>query len=162
MVAATLPWVSPSKLFSLRLTTTKSTRCVVWTSRLPQRQRTMSKVALCCVPLTSRSRAEEAIANGEEVNDCPRREACAQVAKYAAKRAQLKAIVTMLPLLMRRSGMRRSRCRSCPAIRALSDSGVAARSPAASRGLRKFGLCRNKLREAAMRGDVPGLVKSSW
>ena len=27
---------------------------------------------------------------------------------------------------------------------------------------RKFGLCRNKLREAAMRGDVPGLVKSSW
>ena len=27
---------------------------------------------------------------------------------------------------------------------------------------RKFGLCRNKLREAAMRGDAPGLVKSSW
>ncbi|GAB3096994.1 30S ribosomal protein S14 [Aestuariicella hydrocarbonica] len=26
----------------------------------------------------------------------------------------------------------------------------------------KFGLCRNKLREAAMRGDVPGLVKASW
>jgi small subunit ribosomal protein S14 len=27
---------------------------------------------------------------------------------------------------------------------------------------RKFGLCRNKLREAAMRGDVPGLGKASW
>ena len=27
---------------------------------------------------------------------------------------------------------------------------------------RKFGLCRTKLREAAMRGDVPGLVKASW
>lgn len=27
---------------------------------------------------------------------------------------------------------------------------------------RKFGLGRNKLREAAMRGDVPGLYKSSW
>jgi len=27
---------------------------------------------------------------------------------------------------------------------------------------RKFGLCRNKLREAAMCGDVPGLVKASW
>ena len=27
---------------------------------------------------------------------------------------------------------------------------------------RKFGLCRNKLRETAMRGDVPGLVKASW
>ena len=27
---------------------------------------------------------------------------------------------------------------------------------------RKFGMCRNKLREAMMRGDVPGLVKASW
>lgn len=27
---------------------------------------------------------------------------------------------------------------------------------------RKFGLGRNKLREAAMRGDIPGLRKSSW
>ena len=27
---------------------------------------------------------------------------------------------------------------------------------------RKFGLSRNKLRDAAMRGDVPGLVKASW
>jgi small subunit ribosomal protein S14 len=27
---------------------------------------------------------------------------------------------------------------------------------------RKFGLARNKLREAVMRGDVPGVVKASW
>ena len=27
---------------------------------------------------------------------------------------------------------------------------------------RKFGLCRIKLREVAMRGEAPGLVKSSW
>lgn len=27
---------------------------------------------------------------------------------------------------------------------------------------RKFGLCRNKLREHAMMGDVPGLTKASW
>jgi small subunit ribosomal protein S14 len=26
----------------------------------------------------------------------------------------------------------------------------------------KFGLGRNKLREAAMRGDIPGLTKASW
>lgn len=26
----------------------------------------------------------------------------------------------------------------------------------------KFGLSRNKVREAAMRGDIPGLVKASW
>ena len=27
---------------------------------------------------------------------------------------------------------------------------------------RKFGLSRTKLREAVMRGDVPGVVKASW
>jgi len=27
---------------------------------------------------------------------------------------------------------------------------------------RKFGLCRNKLRQHAMQGQVPGVVKSSW
>ncbi len=27
---------------------------------------------------------------------------------------------------------------------------------------RKFGLSRNKLREIAMRGEIPGLVKASW
>jgi small subunit ribosomal protein S14 len=27
---------------------------------------------------------------------------------------------------------------------------------------RKFGLGRNKLREAAMQGFIPGLVKASW
>jgi small subunit ribosomal protein S14 len=32
-----------------------------------------------------------------------------------------------------------------------------------SRGYyRKFGLSRSKLREAALRGDIPGLVKASW
>ena len=27
---------------------------------------------------------------------------------------------------------------------------------------RKFGLCRNKLREVVMRGEVPGMTKASW
>ena len=27
---------------------------------------------------------------------------------------------------------------------------------------RKFGLARNKIREAALRGDIPGVVKASW
>ena len=41
----------------------------------------------------------------------------------------------------------RNRCRSC----------------GRSHGtLKKFGLCRIHLREAAMRGDVPGLKKASW
>ena len=41
----------------------------------------------------------------------------------------------------------RNRCRNCG-------------RPAGT--LRKFGLCRIHLREAAMRGDVPGLKKASW
>ena len=28
--------------------------------------------------------------------------------------------------------------------------------------LRKFGLCRHKLRESAARGEIPGLRKASW
>lgn len=32
-----------------------------------------------------------------------------------------------------------------------------------SRGVyRKFGLARNKLRELALRGEVPGVIKASW
>lgn len=27
---------------------------------------------------------------------------------------------------------------------------------------RKFGLCRNKIREIAMQGEIPGVVKASW
>jgi small subunit ribosomal protein S14 len=27
---------------------------------------------------------------------------------------------------------------------------------------RKFGLARNKLREIAMRGEIPGVIKASW
>jgi small subunit ribosomal protein S14 len=41
----------------------------------------------------------------------------------------------------------RHRCRSCGRARG---------------NYRKFGLCRMCLRNAAMRGDVPGLKKSSW
>jgi small subunit ribosomal protein S14 len=41
----------------------------------------------------------------------------------------------------------RHRCRSCGRGRG---------------NYRKFGLCRMCLRNAAMRGDVPGLKKSSW
>jgi len=27
---------------------------------------------------------------------------------------------------------------------------------------RKFGLARNKLRDLAMKGEVPGIIKASW
>jgi small subunit ribosomal protein S14 len=85
------------------------------------------------------------------------------VKKYAAKRARIKEQI---------SDPKASREERMAAIEALQklprDSSPArARSRCAitgrSRGnYSKFGLGRVKLREATMRGDVPGLRKASW
>ena len=85
------------------------------------------------------------------------------VAKYAKKRAELKAIITNPDVVLKSSRTRCSSCRSCPVIQARCASVIAAPFPAApavSTGSLDLG--RNKLREAAMRGDVPGLRKASW
>ena len=85
------------------------------------------------------------------------------VRKYAAKRAELKAMI---------KHPNTSDADRAEAIRKLQSLPRDA-SPARQRNrcrltgrphgfYRKFGLCRNKLREAAMRGDVPGLHKASW
>ena len=85
------------------------------------------------------------------------------VAKYAAKRAALKAIISD------RSASDEDRWeaqiklqklpRDASPVRQQRRCGITGRPHAV---YRKFGLARNKLREAAMRGDVPGLVKASW
>ncbi len=55
------------------------------------------------------------------------------------------------------------RCRSCRATRRKSRQRNRCKITGRSRGVyRKFGLSRHKLREAAMRGEVPGLKKASW
>ena len=86
------------------------------------------------------------------------------VAKYAAKRAELKA--THYPIrtwVSRKSRMRCSLCRNCLVIRVRRASVTVVQFQGVPRGFyRKFGLGRNMLREAAMRGDVPGLRKASW
>ena len=85
------------------------------------------------------------------------------VAKYAKKRAALKAIVND------RSAPEEERWEAQEKLQKLprNASPVRQQRRCALTGrphgvYRKFGLGRNKLREAAMRGDVPGLVKSSW
>ena len=85
------------------------------------------------------------------------------VAKYAAKRAELKQIINNVSSVMTRSGKRRSSCRSFRATLALCASVVAARSPGAHMAfIESLGCAGINCVEAAMRGDVPGLVKSSW
>ena len=85
------------------------------------------------------------------------------VAKYAAKRAELKAILSDVSADDEAKWDAQVKLQKLPR----DASPVRGRRRCELTGrphgvYRKFGLCRNKLREAAMRGDVPGLVKSSW
>jgi len=85
------------------------------------------------------------------------------VAKYAALRAELKASAKNLDLTPEERQAARRRLEKLPC----NSSPVRKRNRCRTTGrphgyYRKFGLGRNKLREAAMQGDVPGLVKASW
>jgi small subunit ribosomal protein S14 len=85
------------------------------------------------------------------------------VAKYAAKRAALKAILNDVNASDDEKWDAQIALQKLP--RDASPVRLQRRCQMTGRPhavYRKFGLCRNKLREAAMRGDVPGLVKSSW
>ena len=84
-------------------------------------------------------------------------------AKFAAKRTALKAIVADRNLSDDERWEAQLKLQALPRdaspVRQQRRCGVTGRPHAV---YRKFGLGRNKLREAAMRGDVPGLVKASW
>ncbi|MFT5426102.1 MAG: small subunit ribosomal protein S14 [Gammaproteobacteria bacterium] len=85
------------------------------------------------------------------------------VKKYAAKREELKAQVINESL----SDEERKAAREKLSMLPRDSSPVRHRNRCNLTGrphgyYRKFGLSRNMLREAAMRGDVPGLVKASW
>jgi small subunit ribosomal protein S14 len=85
------------------------------------------------------------------------------VAKYASRRAELKAVIhnpSSTPEQIDEALLKLQKMpRNASAIRQQRRCRISGRPHAV---YRKFGLCRNKLREAAMRGDVPGLVKASW
>jgi len=85
------------------------------------------------------------------------------VAKYAERRAEIKKRATDLSLTPQERyealQMLQSLPRDSSPVRMRSRCRLTGRP----RGFyRKFGLGRNKLREATMQGDVPGLVKASW
>ena len=85
------------------------------------------------------------------------------VAKYAEKRAALKTIMNDENASSEERYEASIKCQKLP--RNSSPSRVVRRCQVTGRPhavYRKFGLSRIKLREAAMRGDIPGLVKSSW
>ncbi|MEN8168623.1 MAG: 30S ribosomal protein S14 [Pseudomonadota bacterium] len=85
------------------------------------------------------------------------------VKKYAAKRAEIKAQMKNPDLGMDELEALVVKLQKLPR----DSSPVRKRNRCEITGrphgyYRKFGLGRNKLREAAMRGDVPGLRKASW
>jgi small subunit ribosomal protein S14 len=85
------------------------------------------------------------------------------VARYAKKRAELKAVIRSASATDDEKWDAQVALQKLPRdsspVRQQNRCQVTGRPHGV---YRKFGLCRNKLREAAMRGDVPGLVKSSW
>ena len=85
------------------------------------------------------------------------------VARYAAKRAELKAIIKSPDSSDEERYNAQLRLQALPRDASPSRQRNRCRITGRPHGYyRKFGLSRNKLREAAMRGDVPGLVKASW
>ena len=83
--------------------------------------------------------------------------------KYHARRTELKATINNRSLSLEETWEAQRKLQLLP-----RDASPIRRQRRCSqsgrpRGVyRRFGLGRNKLREAAMRGDVPGLKKSSW
>ncbi|MFC1685314.1 30S ribosomal protein S14 [Pseudomonadota bacterium] len=83
--------------------------------------------------------------------------------KYAAKRAELKAIIKNPDSTLEQVEEAALKLQKQPRDASISRQRNRCRVTGRPHGYyRKFGLARNKLREAAMRGDVPGLVKASW
>lgn len=87
----------------------------------------------------------------------------AMVAKFAPKRALLLATISNVKLSNEERAVARLQLQALPR----DSSPVRLRNRCALTGrprgtFKKFGLGRIKLREFAMRGEIPGIVKASW
>ena len=85
------------------------------------------------------------------------------VEQYAARRAELKETIRDLTNSDEQRREAQKRLQMLPRDASPSRLRNRCRLTGRPHGFyRKFGLGRNKLREATMRGDVPGLRKASW
>jgi small subunit ribosomal protein S14 len=100
--------------------------------------------------------AKKALINREE----KRRD---MVQKYAAKRAALKAASADVNLSDEERMAALLKLQALPRNASPSRTRNRCNLTGRPRGVfRKFGLCRNKIRELAMQGDIPGVIKASW
>ena len=85
------------------------------------------------------------------------------VAKFAKKRAELKAVIANPNSTPEQRWEAQIALQKQPRDASASRLRNRCRLTGRPHGVyRKFGLSRNMLRQAAMRGDVPGLHKASW
>ena len=85
------------------------------------------------------------------------------VEKYSVKRLALKSVIKDINASNDEKELAQKKLNSMP--RDSSPSRMRKRCSITGRPhgvYRKFGLARNKLRESAMRGEIPGLTKASW
>lgn len=85
------------------------------------------------------------------------------VEKFAAKRAELYTVIRSAGSSTEARWEAQRKLQALPRDSSPVRQRNRCRLTGRPRGYyRKFGLGRNKLREATMRGDVPGLRKGSW
>ena len=85
------------------------------------------------------------------------------VAKYANKRTELKAIISNPEVGFEEKQEAMFALQKLPRDSSPARQRNRCQITGRPRGFyRKFGLSRNMLRQATMRGDVPGLRKASW
>jgi small subunit ribosomal protein S14 len=85
------------------------------------------------------------------------------VKKFAKKRADLIATITNMKLSEEMRMDARLLMQQLPRNASPTRLRNRCRLTGRPRGVfRKFGLGRNKLRDIAMRGEIPGIVKASW
>ena len=83
--------------------------------------------------------------------------------KFAAKRAELKAIIDNAKLSDEERMAARLALQKLPRNANPTRQRNRCQITGRPRGVfSKFGLARSKLREIAMRGEIPGMVKASW
>jgi small subunit ribosomal protein S14 len=85
------------------------------------------------------------------------------VAKYAKKRAELKAIINNVNASEEERWNAGLKLQTLPRDSSSSRQRNRCNQTGRPHGyLRKFGLSRIKVREACMKGEIPGLRKASW
>jgi small subunit ribosomal protein S14 len=87
----------------------------------------------------------------------------AMVRKYAAKRTEMLAVIRDAGASLDDRMAARQKLQKLPRNASPVRQRNRCQLTGRPRGVfRKFGLARNKLRELAMRGEIPGMTKASW